>query len=211
MAAPKANATLAAVSARPSLRHLRHPARQFFTRINEKTRKNRMRGTTDGHSPGAAPPPDPPRTDRGGPPSNTSDSRWTQPPKTARGGPPGWAAPKPCPAPWGGAPGAELVPPTEDGAPSTSPRADSRAYAWYCQRTSLRHRRRTNLTRRRPNFQVAPPTSVARLKSPQVSRSHTTRAATTNLAHPLHPQSATPTLHATRHRIDCEPVGLFGS
>ena len=36
-------------------------------------------------------------------PSSGSDRPRPQPKGTARGGPPGWAAPKLCPAPWGGA------------------------------------------------------------------------------------------------------------
>ncbi len=126
----------------------------------------------------------PPRADRDHATTTTAGAS----PGTARGGPPGWAAPKPCPAPWGGAPGAELVPPTEDGAPSAGPRADSRAYAWYCQRTSLRHRPDANFTQPHHNFRDHTTTPQPHHDPPATPRppSHTTTP------QPHHDPPATP-------------------
>ena len=190
------------LSAQPSLRHIRHPPPAFFTRINEKTRKSRT--------------PDAGRRTRPRRVQVRLGRRPVAVRQTARGGPPGWAAPKPCPAPWGGAPGAELVPPTEDGAPSAGPRADFRAYAWYCQRTHLRHRPTANFTR--PHHDSCSRTTTSQPHRnftqphhdfvqprhkppapPQTPRSRitTSRSHTTNLAAPSQTHSR-PTTRADR-------------
>ena len=74
---------------------------------------------------------------------------WPRSPGTARGGPPGWAAPEPCPAPWGGALYArDPVLPTEDGAPSTGPGAETSRDLLVLYGRPIEHDSPAKLTRR---------------------------------------------------------------